>query len=138
MQKGSTERGNVFAPITTVNDATEAPLTGAAMMQEFARQMERKQGRLASVFPNQGAGHADLDFPIDAVVRTCHGSQALLPCQHAVSVCMYGVVPLTQADWWCVRGMPAVHGKPVREHGQACALWALGPVHTIHPLSRFC
>ena len=34
--------GNVFAPITTVNDATGAPLTGAAMMQEFARQLERK------------------------------------------------------------------------------------------------
>ena len=30
-------RGNVFAPVTTVNDVTGAPLTGAAMMQEFAR-----------------------------------------------------------------------------------------------------
>ena len=46
------QRGNVFAPITTVNDATGAPLTGAAMMQDFARQMERKQARPASLFPD--------------------------------------------------------------------------------------
>ena len=45
-------RGNVFAPIAIVNDATGAPLTGAAMMQEFARHLERKQGRPASVFPD--------------------------------------------------------------------------------------
>ena len=59
-------RGNVFAPIATVNDVTGAPLTKAAMMQKFARQMERKQGRLASVFPDQGAGHTDLEFPMEA------------------------------------------------------------------------
>ena len=39
------------------------------MMQEFARQMERKQGRPASVFPDQGAGHTALDFLMEAWVR---------------------------------------------------------------------
>ena len=29
--------GNVFAFITTINDVTGAPLTGATMMQEFAQ-----------------------------------------------------------------------------------------------------
>ena len=49
-------RGNVFAPITAVNDATRAPMTGATMMQEFARQMETKPGRPASVFSRPGGG----------------------------------------------------------------------------------
>ena len=62
-------RSNVFTPIATVNDATGAPLTGAVMMQEFVGQMERKQGRPASVFPDQGAGHTDLDFPMEAWLR---------------------------------------------------------------------
>ena len=62
-------RSSVFAPITTVNDMTGAPLTGTAMMQDFARHMERKQGRPASVFPDQGAGHTDLDFPMEAWIR---------------------------------------------------------------------
>ena len=35
-------RGNVFAPITTVNDATGGPLTAPGMMQEFARQNKSK------------------------------------------------------------------------------------------------
>ena len=59
-------RGNMFTPITTVNDAKAAPQTGVAMMQEFARQMEREQGRPASVSPGQGAGDTDLDFPVEA------------------------------------------------------------------------
>ena len=37
-------RIHLFAPITTTNDATRALLTGAAMMHEFARRMERKEG----------------------------------------------------------------------------------------------
>ena len=72
-------RGNVFAPITTVNDAMGAALTGAAMMQEFARHMERKQGRLASVFPDQGAGHTDLDFPMEAWIRAVKAREPRAP-----------------------------------------------------------
>ena len=54
--------GNVFAPIKTVNDTIGGPLAGTALMQEFARQMERKQGRPTSPFPDPGAGHTDVDF----------------------------------------------------------------------------
>ena len=39
------------------------------MMQEFARQMERKQGRPARLFPDLRAGHIDLDFPMEAWIR---------------------------------------------------------------------
>ena len=72
-------RDNVFAPITTVNDATGASLMGTAMMQESARQMERKQGRPASVFLDQGAGHTDLDFPMEAWVRAVQSREPRAP-----------------------------------------------------------
>ena len=62
-------RGNVFAPIAAVNDATRALLTGAAMMQEFTEHMERKQGGPESVFPDHGARHSDLQLPIEAWPR---------------------------------------------------------------------
>ena len=39
------------------------------MMQEFARQMASKQWRPASKFPDQGAGHTDLDFRMKTCVR---------------------------------------------------------------------
>ena len=71
--------GNVFAPIATVNDATRAPVKGAAMMQEFARQMERKQGQPPSVFPDQGAGHTDLDFPMEAWLRAVQSREPRAP-----------------------------------------------------------
>ena len=62
-------RGNVFGPIMMVNDTTGAPLKGAAMMLEFTQHVERKQGRPASVFPDRGAGHTELDFPMEMLVR---------------------------------------------------------------------
>ena len=72
-------RGNVFSPIATLNDATGAPLMGAAMMREFARHMERKQGGPASVFPDPGARHTDLDFPMEAWLRVVQSQEPRAP-----------------------------------------------------------
>ena len=53
-------------------------------MHKFARQMERKQGRPAKIFPYQGAGATDLDFPLEAWVKAVaaesHGHRASRGC----------------------------------------------------------
>ena len=72
-------KGNVFAPVTTINDEQGSPQTGEAMMHEFARQMERKQGWPAKIFPDQGAGATDLDFPLGAWVKAVAGRKPRAP-----------------------------------------------------------
>ena len=72
-------RSNIFAPITTVNDATGAPQTGVAMMQEFARQMERKQGRPVHIVPNMGAELTDLDFSMEACISAVGAREPRAP-----------------------------------------------------------
>ena len=68
-QRVRSRKGNVFAPVTTINDEQGSSQTGEAMMHKFARQMERKQGRPAKIFLDQGAGATDLNFPLG------HGSR---------------------------------------------------------------
>ena len=48
-------------------------------MPEFARQMERKQGRPAKIFPDHGAGATDLDFPLEIWVKAVAGREPRAP-----------------------------------------------------------
>ena len=41
--------------------------------------MERKQGGPASVFPDHGAGHTDLDFPMEAWIRAVKAREPRAP-----------------------------------------------------------
>ena len=72
-------KGNVFAPVTTINDEQGSPQIGEAMMHEFARQMERKHGRPAKISPDQGAGATDLDFPLGAWVKAVASTKPRAP-----------------------------------------------------------
>ena len=48
-------------------------------MHELARQMERKQGRPAKIFPDQGAGPTDLDFPPEEWIKAVAGREPRAP-----------------------------------------------------------
>ena len=49
------------------------------MLNEFVRQMERKQGRPAKIFPDHGAGPTDLDFPLGVWIRAVASREPRAP-----------------------------------------------------------
>ena len=102
--------GNVFAPNTTINDATRVPVTGVAMMDEFDRHMERKQGRPAAVFPDQRAGHTDPDFPMEALVRAVQRREPRAPGKS--SILTAAIKQLTTLSLWTLREAKSRTGPP--------------------------
>ena len=54
------------------------------MMREFTRQMERKQGRPARVFPDLGAGHTNLDIRMVAWITAVGAREPRAPGKSGV------------------------------------------------------
>ena len=62
--------------------------------------MEMKQGRPASVFPDQGAGHTVLDFAIEAWIRAVQSREPRAPGKSGM---LTAIKQLTALSVWTLR-----------------------------------
>ena len=72
-------RGAAFAPIASIRSSKGEICEGEALNEEFARQMEMKQGRAADIFPAMGEGDTELDFTLEELVEAVRLRQRRAP-----------------------------------------------------------